>query len=253
MVTVNDVYEFVDSVAPFSSQLPQDNSGLLVGDKNRVIENVALSLDITSETVEEAKDLHADLFISHHPVIFKPRKNILSKDPVFMLIESGISAICAHTSLDCATGGVNDVLAEIFSLEKVEPLVTRSLPSPLVRVGFLKEPLRGIDLASLTTELLNCKVSWCDGGKVIETVALCGGSGGDIVNEISELGIDALITGEASYHHFIDAEENGTTLIAAGHFETEFPVISSLAKKIRNEFPTLRVSVINQKRTVRHM
>ncbi|MBQ3151612.1 MAG: Nif3-like dinuclear metal center hexameric protein [Clostridia bacterium] len=253
MVTVRDVYEFIDSVAPFSSQLPFDNSGLLVGDANRVVERVALALDITTETVEEARDLNAELFISHHPVIFKPRKNILSRDPVFRLIESGIAAICAHTSLDCALGGVNDVLAEIFSLTKVEPLSTPSFPDSLLRVGFLKEPMRGIDLAALTAELLNCSVSWADGKKTIETVALCGGSGGDTVNEISELGIDALITGEASYHHFIDAEESGTTLIAAGHFETEFPVIPVLAERIRREFPSLSVSVINQKRTIRHM
>ena len=253
MITVKDIYDFIDSIAPFSSQLPFDNSGLLVGDKNRVVESVALSLDITSDTIEEAKELNAELLISHHPVIFKARKNILCEDPVFKLVEYGISAICSHTSLDAAAGGVNDVLAEIFSLTKTEPIVTASIPSPMVRVGFLKEPMRAIDLASLTTELLDCKVRWCDGGKLIETVALCGGSGGDLVSEISDLGIDALITGDASYHHFIDAEECGTTLIAAGHFETEFPVIPSLAEKIRNQFPSLRVNVINQKKTIKHM
>lgn len=253
MITVRDVYDFIDSVAPFSAQLQSDNSGLLVGDEYRVIERVALSLDITSQTIEDAEDFGADLLISHHPVIFKARKNILSDDPVFKLIESGIAAICAHTSLDSAVGGVNDVLADILSLEKVESLSSQTIPSLMIRVGFLKEPLRPIDLAANVSELLNAKVSWCDGGKVIETVALCGGSGGDLVHEITELGIDALITGEASYHHFIDAEESGTTLIAAGHFETEFPVLPVLAEKIKNQFPSLEVSVINQKRTVKHM
>ncbi|MCR5484749.1 MAG: Nif3-like dinuclear metal center hexameric protein [Clostridiales bacterium] len=246
MVTVKDVYDYIDTIAPFSGQLDFDNSGFLVGDPDRTVKNIAVSLDITSETIAGARECQADLMVSHHPVIYKAKKNILKGDPVYELISSGISAICAHTSLDCAVGGVNDVLAEIFGLEKVEALPTNELPTPMIRVGFLPEPLTPYELAATAAEKLGSRLRWCDGGKPIETVAVCGGSGGSLVNDMIELQIDALITGDAGYHNFLDAEENGLTLIAAGHFETENPVVPVLAEKLRSRFPDVTVAVLTQ-------
>ena len=253
MVTVRDVYDYLDTIAPFSSQMDFDNSGLLVGEPDRAVQKIAVSLDITSDTVREAMDCGADLMVSHHPVIFKPRRQILSADPVYQLVCAGISAICCHTPLDIAPGGVNDVLAERFALSKVEAVSTESLPVPMVRVGFLPEPMRAIELAATASDQLSAKVRWCDGGKTIETLAVCGGAGGDLVADMAALGIDALVTGDADYHDFLDAEQLGVTLIAAGHFETEAPVVPVLAEKLRARFPAAEVVALEQKRSVKHI
>lgn len=253
MTTVQDVYDYIDAIAPFSGQMDFDNSGLLVGDPNKVVQKIAVCLDITCDTVGEAMEQGADLMVSHHPVLFKARKKLLQGDPAYLLVSGGMSAVCAHTNLDVAVGGVNDVLAEIFSLSKVEAVSTESVPAPMVRVGFLKESMRAIELAATAAELLSAKVRWCDGGHSIETLAVCGGSGGDLVADVAALGVDALLTGDADYHDFLDAEQLGVTLIAAGHFETEIPIVSVLAQKLAERFPDVQVILPEQKRTVKYL
>lgn len=253
MTTVQDVYDYIDSIAPFSGQMDFDNSGLLVGNPNGVVRKIGVCLDITCDTINEAMEQNVDLMVSHHPVLFKARKKLLQGDPAYQLATSGMSAICAHTSLDIATDGVNDVLASLFSLSKVEAVTTESMPVPMVRVGFLPESMRAIELAATAAEVLDAKVRWCDGGKSIETLAVCGGAGGDLAADVAALGVDALLTGDADYHDFLDAEQLGITLIAAGHFETENPVVPVLADALQNRFSELEVVVLSQKRTIKHI
>ena len=219
MPTVKDFYDYIDSIAPFSEQLEWDNSGLLAGNPDKDVKTVCVALDIIPETVRSAVQLGADLIISHHPVIFKPIKKVLKGNCVYELVNNDIAAICAHTSLDCAQGGVNDVLADLLELTKAEVLPVGSAQG-LVRAGLLENSMSAATLAQITSEALGANVRWVDGGKIIETAAVCGGSGGDLCVDIAEAGIDALITGDASYHDFLNARELGVTLIAAGHFET---------------------------------
>ena len=253
MITIRDVYDFLDSIAPFSTQMDFDNSGLLIGDERRAVQKVAVCLDITGDTVADAMDCGADLMVTHHPVIFKPRRRLLPRDPAYQLVCAGIGAICCHTPLDMASGGVNDVLAGLFSLTKVEAVSTESLPVPMLRVGFLPATMRAIELAATAAEQLSAKVRWCDGGRTVETLAVCGGSGGDLVADVAALGIDALVTGDAGYHDFLDAEQLGVTLVAAGHFETESPVVPVLAKKLREQFPQIEVVTLAQKHSIKTM
>lgn len=81
---------------------------------------VLVALDITEQVVEESGLWGAQLVVSHHPVIFHPVKTITDASPLgrtlLRLAELGIAAICAHTNLDAAQGGVNDVLAHRLAL-----------------------------------------------------------------------------------------------------------------------------------------
>ena len=90
MVKVNDIYKFIDSFAPFATSMDFDNCGLLVGNNNANVDNVLVSLDITNRVVEEAINLGANLIISHHPVIFKPMKNVMHDSVVYNLIKNDI-------------------------------------------------------------------------------------------------------------------------------------------------------------------
>ena len=250
MVTVQDVYDFLDTRAPFSSQLSFDNSGLLVGDGNACVQHIGVCLDITPATIEQAADAGVDLMVSHHPVLFKPRKKLVPNDPAYMLVSRGLNAICTHTCFDSASGGVNDVLAELFDLSRVEAVTLPSLPVPMVRVGFLPETMRAVELAATAAEVLSARVRWCDGGRSIETLAVCGGAGGDLVEDVAALGIDALLTGDADYHDFLDAEQLGLTLVAAGHFETENPAMPALCRALHEHFPQTAVTLLHQKKTI---
>ena len=253
MTTVRDVYDFLDTLAPFSTQLSFDNSGLLVGDADAFVRHIGVCLDVTPATIDEASEAGVDLMVTHHPVLFKPRKKLVASDPAYLLVQRGIHAIATHTCFDIASGGVNDVLCSLLSLSRVEAVTLPSSPATLVRVGFLPEKMRAVELAAYAAEALSARVRWCDGGKAIETLAVCGGAGGDLVEDISSIGVDALLTGDAGYHDFLDAEQLGLTLIAAGHFETENPAMPALCRALREHFPQLDVTLLHQKKTIQHI
>lgn len=232
--TVNNIFDFIDSIAPFCKQCDWDNSGLIVGDKNKTVNKIGVVLDITTEAVLKAKELGVDLIVSHHPVIFRATKKFLSDDPAYLLASNGISAICAHTSLDCAKGGVNDVLTKTLGFENAYS-ITDDGEAAILRVAEAS-PISGNELAKMTAEILNTGVRLADSGKTISKIAFCGGAGGDFIKDVINAGCDAYITGDASHHEFLEALEFGLTLVAAGHFETENPVISELSEKIKGEF-----------------
>ena len=245
MVKIQEVYDYLDSIAPFSSQADFDNSGFLVGDINRYINHIGLVLDVTKQTLAEAVSLGVDLIITHHPVIFNAQKSFLAGNLGYELAASGIACIGAHTSLDAASGGVNDVLVEILELKKVEALPTETYPNGLIRVGFI-DPMIARDFAEHIGNKLFSDVRYYDAGKMIETVAVCGGGAGSLVDEVIEAGVDAFVMGEVDYHHFLNAANNSVSMFAAGHFETENPIIEVLAKKIALQFPGTDVSVLQQ-------
>ncbi len=251
MRTVREFYDFLDYIAPFSSAESWDNSGLLVGSFEKKVERVAVVLDLNEETLEQAISLEADLIITHHPVIFKAQKNFLSDCVAYRLAENSISLISTHTPLDAASGGVNDVLCDLLELTKTDVLQTKSSEN-LLRVGFTDRTTPK-EFSSFVSRQLGAEVRYCDAGREIETVAVCSGAGADFACEVAELGIDALVTGDAKYHDFLDAKENGLTLIAAGHFETENPAMSILASKLRASFSETDIIVLSETNPVKYI
>ena len=119
MATTNDIYAEMQRYAPLELAESWDNPGLLV-DCGREVSRVLVTLDITPEVVEEAAAGGCELIVSHHPVIFSPLKKLTPRDVSFQLVQKGISAICMHTNLDAAEGGVNEILAGIFGMRDWE-------------------------------------------------------------------------------------------------------------------------------------
>ena len=116
-----DVYRALDQWAPFDTQMDFDNAGFLVGRGEREVRRVLVSLDITEAVAAEAGRWGAELIVSHHPVIFHPVKALTDQTStgrtLLLLAEQGIGAVCAHTNLDAAQGGVNDCLARALELK----------------------------------------------------------------------------------------------------------------------------------------
>lgn len=125
MTTVSDIFNFLNEMAPVSLAEDYDNPGLLEGNPHCEVKKALISLDITPLTAEEAANGGAQLIISHHPIIFKPISSVLSEGStaaVWKLAQFSLSAICMHTNLDTANGGVNDALAAVLKLSNVSKL-----------------------------------------------------------------------------------------------------------------------------------
>ena len=239
MRTVGEIYDVLDTYCDFNNQEPWDNSGLLVGDRNQKVDKIMVTLDITSDVVIQAKQQGVQLIVSHHPVIFKPLKSLNTNDAVYMLAHFGIAAICAHTCLDAARGGVNDVLADILKLHDVEAVASKETSTMLLRVGFTDKEYSPEAFARYVGQRLHTKVLLSNADKNINKVMLCTGSGGEFFNDARLHGCQALVTGEAGYHNMIDSANLGVTLIAAGHFETENPIVDTLINFLQDKFAEL--------------
>jgi len=131
---LKDIAEKIEKIVPLELAQDWDNVGLLIGDPQRNVKNILLTIDITSDVAAEAKKLKTDLIVSYHPVIWDGLKKITADSQssvVYDLIRSRIAVFSIHTALDSATGGVNDGLAEIIGIRNAEPIgdyVARAKP-----------------------------------------------------------------------------------------------------------------------------
>ena len=223
-----------------------DNVGLLIGRPDREVTKVLVALDVTEDAAEEAAALGANLIVAHHPVMncaWSPVQNIRDDTPqgrLFLrLIESGISAICMHTNLDRAEGGVNTALAARLGLEHV-----RKLPGgeDVVRAGELPgEMALPAFLQWVKAAIGPNGIRFADGGRSIRRVAVGGGACGEYFRAAAAAGCDALVTSDLSYHEFLDARSMGLTVLDAGHFPTEDVVCPVLVEYLRKDFPGVTV------------
>ncbi|HEO8418618.1 Nif3-like dinuclear metal center hexameric protein [Niallia sp. FSL W8-0635] len=123
-------YEIISLFEQFSPKkyaMEGDKIGLQVGDLSRPVKRVMIALDVLDEVVEEAISQGVDLIIAHHPPIFRSLSKITMDNPsgklMHKLIKHDIAVYAAHTNLDVAKGGVNDLLSDALGLQDAEVLV----------------------------------------------------------------------------------------------------------------------------------
>lgn len=242
MITVKDIFDFLNALAPFSSQEEWDNSGLAAGDPESEVTKVLLTLDITAQDVLLAKKCGCELIVSHHPVIFSPVKNMTAGSVPYELIRNGISAVCCHTPLDMAQGGTNDTLLSLLGF------CGEAGENPILRFCDVEETSAKA-LSEHISKRLCADVRYCDTGKKIKRLAVCTGSGCSLLGELGD--VDAFITGDASYHSFLDFMQAGISLFAAGHFETEAPVLQPLSEKLKAGFPEIGILISDKKNPIK--
>lgn len=240
---IREVYEFLDSLAPYETQCPWDNSGLMAGSLENEADSLLLCLDCTNDVIEQAVANDCKLIICHHPLIFNPVKRVEENTPLYNAIKHGITVISAHTNLDMAVGGVNDALCERLEIKNVQPLFAEGVP--IMRMGETDFE-NAKDFAAFCSEKLGNSVKLADSGKKVKKVAVCGGAGGEYIYEAFAAGCDTFVTGEAKHHEYLDAKRLGINLLVAGHFSTEVPVLSSLCDKLLKAFPKHTICIVHE-------
>jgi len=251
MPTVADILAFVEPLAPRYMKEDWDNVGLNCGHMDRPVKKILVALDPFTQVCQEAKEVGADLLVTHHALLWKPGfitdADTQVRNTLF-LIENGIAHINAHTNLDCAPGGVNDELARKLALVNVRVIRPQGVDESgaewgLLRMGDVPEQPLDAFLNRVKTLLGNEGLRYVDGGKSVRKVAVGGGSCAGGMREVVAAGCDTFVTADIKYNQFWDARDLGLNLIDAGHFHTENPVVAVLAKKIAAAFPEVEVKI----------
>ena len=252
MTTVADVLRYIEQIAPAYMQENWDNVGLLCGNRNDPVTKILVALDPFEHVCTEAADWGAELIVTHHPIIFQALKSITEDTAagrgIRTLIRHDISAINAHTNLDQAPGGVNDVLAGALNLQNIQVIDACGVDEEGRQWGLLR--CGDVDRQSLETFLgyvkakLGCEgLRYVSSGKPVHKVAVGGGACAGELRAAVKAGCDTFVTSDVKYNQFWDARDLGLNLIDAGHFHTENPVVAVLADKLRAAFPEVEVKI----------
>ena len=253
MPKVSEIRDFFNEKAPFYMKLVFDNVGLLAGFCEAEVHRTLVALDITDEVIEEAVRLGAELIVSHHPLIWEALKHVTDDDDkgrkLITLIRSGISAICLHTNLDTADGGVNDALMAALGgrvTGLLDPHGTHpdGRPYGVARLGELDAPVDFFAFLDRVKKNLNSNgLRYSYGGKPVHKLACCGGAGGGDMQKAFDHGCDTYVTSDLKYDHFLWAKEHGLNLIDADHFCTENVVVPVLAGMLKERYPEVETFV----------
>lgn len=218
MNTALELYNYLDEIIPISLSMEWDNDGLMCssGAENNV-ERVMLTLDVTESAVDYAVNNCFDTIISHHPLIFKPLKNI-KNNKLVTLIQNNITVMSFHTRLDAVDGGVNTQFADLLDLTDIETFGEGDIG----RVGSLQCELEFNDFINRVKNLLNCtQITAIKTQNTVKRVAVLGGDGKDFYDSALKTGADTYLTGNLSYNMMIDAAESTMNVIEAGHYQSE--------------------------------
>ncbi len=229
--------------APKELAFEWDNVGLLVGNGAQEVKRVLVALDITQDVADEAVRLGAQLIVAHHPVMnctWHPVQTLREEDAqgklLRTLVRENISAICMHTNLDAAEGGVNDALAEKLKLNAISMLGEDKIG----RIGTLSCELPLEDFLQDVVKSLGSRgTRYIDGGKKVKKVAVGGGACRDYIPTAIALGCDTFVTSDLKYNDFLDTQ--GLNLIDAGHFSTENVIVPKLISYLKAAFPQLEI------------
>lgn len=247
--TVADIVDVMEGIAPTQLAEAWDNPGLQVGDHRWPVKKIMVALDPTLAVLNHAAEASVDMLITHHPLLFRPLKSVDLATPIGGIIGTAvrntIAVYAAHTNLDSAREGLNDMLAARLGLTNVTVLSPTGDEAPtevveidgngLGRIGDLPKATDPLSLCRTLKRELGLESVRMAGDTTQEVgrVAICTGSGGSLLDRFFSSGADAFITGDVRYHEARDAEDRQAVLIDIGHFGSEHIMVSKLGGRLR--------------------
>jgi dinuclear metal center YbgI/SA1388 family protein len=239
-IRVSEMAGLMEKIAPTFLAESWDNCGLQVGSFQWPVRKVWVALDPLFSVIDAAAGQDVDLVITHHPLIFKPLRTIDLDRPEGKIIATAINSrtaiFSAHTNLDSARDGINDLLARKIGLDRLVPLVPAD-PSVMEtnatgmgRIGRFKTPLTVAAFAqNIKRELGLEKVKIVgQADRMVDNAAVCSGSGGSLLGNFLDSEAGVFVTGDIRYHDARTVEDAGRALIDIGHFASEHIMIDML-------------------------
>ena len=228
-MNLKDVIAILEEQSPKSLACDWDNVGLLAGRTDKEIQKIYIALDASDEAVEAAAEAGADLLLTHHPLIFKGMKRIVSEDFIgrrlIKLIQNDIAYYAMHTNFDVR--GMADLSAAMLGLEKTEVLdvtaVLEGKEEGIGRVGWFMEPMAAEECAGFVKAVFSLKEIkvFGDPNRVLSRAAISPGSGKSEIDRAIAKKADVLITGDIDHHDGIDGAAKGLCIMDAGHYGLE--------------------------------
>jgi dinuclear metal center YbgI/SA1388 family protein len=247
--TLAEVLEAFEDLWPASLAESWDATGLVAGRPDRPVRRIHFAVDPVQDVVEEAVAAGAQLLVTHHPLLLRGVNSVAATGfkgrAVHTLIEGGCALLTAHTNADSAVGGVSDVIADILGLQEVTPLAPAAggLPEEGIgRVGRLPQPLT---LGEFAARVFGAMPAVAGGVRVagerdsiVRTVAVCGGAGDSLFDEVRASGADVYVTADLRHHPASEAREAaGLTggrpyLVEVSHFGSEWLWLPAAARTL---------------------
>lgn len=237
MPTVRDIDRLMSDFAPKNLSEPWDNDGIMLcGDLEAEIKRAVVCLEVNKAAIDFAAMTNAQCIITHHPFIFKPLKSVSGETfcSIEKLITSRISVLSYHTRLDCADGGVNDLLAKRLGLSDISSFSAEDGGAKMGRFGSLEREIDINDFASFVKSTLHSEGLRFSSpkGKKVNKAAVLGGAGKDFLRGAVNAGADVFVSADLSHNTFLDGTDMGIAVIDAGHYSTENLVTSLIAELI---------------------
>jgi dinuclear metal center YbgI/SA1388 family protein len=244
------VAQLIEKIAPKSWAEDWDNVGLLIGSGSTPVERILITLDGTMAVVEEAKAYGAQLIVAHHPIIFRPLKNLRAENAAaqipLRLLQYQIGYYAAHTNLDQSIFSSSRALGDVLGLKDMKVLSETASESNGEEargygiIGYLPEPeklgavwknfLDNLTLLGVIAQPYNSAGIRLAGPleHMVRKVAIVNGSGAGFVQKALFKGADLLITGDIDHHSTLDALESGMAIGDLGHFLSEAPMLQAM-------------------------
>lgn len=249
---VNEIIKRLSISIPEYIQESYDNTGSQILFPEDQITKIYICLDADRITIDDALAKGSNLIISHHPLIFRPVKKIISNESrsriLIDIITSRISLYSIHTNFDkIMYKTLSDFLGYTESVPLLETNKVENRETGFGSFTVLKEGIIFSDiLISIKNKLGLDFITYSgDENRKIESIAFINGSGGGSIEKIiSTHNPDCIITGDVNYHHAKYAIDSGTAVVDAGHFGTEFIFKKLLAQSVREVLNDANIEIV---------
>jgi len=257
MPTLADVVDLLHAWYPPETAGSFDAVGLVAGDPSAEVAKVMFAVDPTIEVAREAVEWGADLLVVHHPLFLTPVSSVAATTPkgrtLHTLTSGGCALLTAHTNADQASAGVSEALAHALGLRDLAPILPASegATTGTGRVGTVAETTLEAFAArvgeALPATAHGVRVAGAP-DRVVRRVAVCGGSGDFLLDELAHGDVDVYVTSDLRHHRAAEfLEHDGPALVDVAHWAAEWtwlPVVEARLREAMGDRVGTRVSTL---------